>query len=61
MRYIWQSGKRGRVMHIERTNQVGNPTGTALCGIGHRFNRSINAPFALGRKVCKNCEQQLHS
>jgi len=46
-------------MHIEKYNQVGNPLMVALCEIGHRFNRSINAPFGLGRRVCKNCDKEL--
>ena len=57
MRYIWEKGKPRRVMHIEKTDKVGTPLGVAICGIPHNFNRSINAPWGLGRKVCKNCKK----
>lgn len=55
MRYIYERGKPRRVMHIALTNAVGELTGDALCGIDHAFNTTINAPFGLGRKVCKAC------
>lgn len=56
MRYIWEGGEsRRRVMHIQRHNCLGHPLMEALCGIDKRFNKSINAPFALGKKVCKRC------
>lgn len=64
MRYIWQApggrGSRGtRVMHIEAFDCLGNSTMTSLCGRSPRggFDRSINAPFALGRPVCRLCER----
>lgn len=57
MRYLYEAGKANRVMHIEEHNRLGNPTGQALCRIKLTFNRSINAPFALGRKVCQRCER----
>ena len=56
MRYIWDSNKPRnvcRVMHIELIN--GEETFQAFCGIKLDFNRSINAPFSLGHKVCKKC------
>ena len=59
MRYIWESGKPGRVMHIGQYDKVGNFISEALCGIKHTFDRSINAPFGLGRKVCKDCRRIL--
>jgi hypothetical protein len=30
----------------------------ALCGVRHNFDRCINAPYALGRGVCKRCKKQ---
>ncbi len=61
MRYIWETGKDRRVMHIMKFSISGETTMTALCKIGHRFNRSINAPFGLGRKVCKRCEKIVYT
>jgi len=59
MRYIWEQGKKG-AMHITGFDpKTGAPTMKALCGIRHNFNRSINAPFALGRPVCKRCKKQM--
>ena len=62
MRYIWHTGdKRGRrVMHIERFTVLGEQTWTSVCGrspLGG-FNRSINAPFSLGRPVCRLCRRR---
>ena len=59
MRYIYEAGKRRRVMHIQRHTATGEMTNEAICGIKHNFNRSINAPFGLGRKICKKCEKKL--
>ena len=67
MRYIWQAPRRGsdlrpkHVMHIEAFDRLGNSTMTSLCGRSPRsgFDRSINAPFALGRPVCRLCERLL--
>ncbi len=58
MRYIWESGIARRRMHIERTTKTGESTMTALCGIQHNFNKSINAPWTLGKSVCKNCKTE---
>jgi hypothetical protein len=55
MRYIWESGKVRRTMHIMRFNIIGEMTMQALCGIRHPFDRSINAPWGLGRHICKRC------
>jgi NMD protein affecting ribosome stability and mRNA decay len=56
MRYIWHPDKRPR-MHIQFHDDAGRPYNSSLCGIvfpqGHR---TINAPFALGQKVCKHCK-----
>ena len=55
MRYIWKPSNAK--MHIQRFNAYGQGCGASLCGIvywGHY--RTINAPFALGRKICKHCE-----
>jgi len=57
MRYIWEAGKDGRVMHIQKFNSLGVGLAEALCEIDHNFNRSVNAPFGLGRKICKNCQE----
>lgn len=57
MRYVWESGKSRRVMHIMRFTATGEKTFQALCGTKHNFNRSINAPFGLGRRVCKKCKR----
>jgi hypothetical protein len=57
VRYIWEAGKTGRVMHIERFTPSGDETMQALCGIACAFNRSINVPFVLGRRICRNCEK----
>jgi len=59
MQFIWEAGKRRRVMHIARFTPDGRNTMRALCGVGHNFDRSINAPFALGRKVCNRCLKKL--
>jgi len=45
-------------MHIERFTASGEETMEALCGISHNFNRSINAPFGLGRRICCNCKKK---
>lgn len=58
MQYIWKPSKRsdGR-MHIQRHNPSGQGYNAALCGIVYGDGyRTINAPFALGRKICKHCE-----
>ena len=58
MIYIWKPSKRSDArMHIQHHNALGQGYNAALCGIvysGHY--RTINAPFALGRKICKHCE-----
>ena len=58
-RYLYRSGKgvNRRVMHIAEFNKLGEMTGQALCGIDYQFNVSINAPFGLGRLVCRNCRK----
>ena len=58
MRYIWETGKARRVMHVQAHTVTGEPLMAALCGIDHQFNRSINAPWGLGRKICKNCRRE---
>lgn len=59
MRYVYESGRKRRVMHIERFTFTGDETMRALCGIPIAFDRSINAPFGLGRTICKRCEARL--
>lgn len=53
--YIYVAGKKHRVMHIQKFSYTGVGLMRALCGINLPFDRTINAPFALGRKVCVNC------
>lgn len=55
MRYIWEAGKNKRVMHIMKFTSTGIGLNEAIFGIEQNFNRSINAPFSLGRKICNNC------
>ena len=56
MRYIWESGVKRRVMHIGQYDRLGNFRLQAICGRSKvAFNRSINAPFKLGKPVCKRC------
>lgn len=56
MRYIWRPGYKGR-MHIQAHNVTGAGLNGAMCGILYRNGyRTINAPFALGRKVCLHCK-----
>ena len=59
MRYLWEKGKPRRVLHIQKFNNIGRGSMQTLCKIKLSFNASINAPFTLGRKVCKNCLRQL--
>jgi len=59
MNYIYESGVE-RPMHIQRTNNAGQPVMEAICGEEHDYNRTINAPFGLGRKVCSNCKKKLY-
>jgi len=55
MTYIWVVGKSQQRMHIQQYNRAGIPLSAALCGIKHPFDRSINAPWSLGKGVCKLC------
>jgi len=57
LRFIYEGGKRKRVMHIQATNNAGQSEMKAICGIDHNFNRTINVP--LGRKICSNCKRQI--
>ncbi len=59
MRYLYESGKGRRVMHIMKFDKLGNAIFESLCNIKLNFNRSINAPFGLGRKICKNCRKEI--
>ncbi len=59
MRYLYESGKSKRVMHIMRFDNIGNAIFESLCDIKINFNRSINAPFGLGRKICRNCLRRM--
>ena len=55
MTYIWVAGKNQQRMHIQQYRRDGTPLSAALCGIKHPFDRSINAPWSLGKGVCKHC------
>lgn len=60
MRYLYRTpGAERRVMHIERMTVTGDETWRPLCNTGGAFNRSINAPFGLGRPRCKRCLAEL--
>ena len=58
IQYIYEKGIE-RPMHIQRTNNAGQPTMTSVCGVEHEFNATINAPWSLGRGVCQECERQI--
>ena len=53
MAYLYERGKRRRVMHLEAHTIIGRGMFTALCRIPLPFNTTANVP--LGRKTCKNC------
>jgi len=53
-RFIWQHGKKRRVMHLAAFDRLGRFAG-ALCGINHVFDRCCNLP--LGRRTCKRCRK----
>ena len=59
MQYIYEAGVEDRPMHIQKTNNAGQPLMSALCGIDINFNRTINEPFSLGRGVCRDCEGEI--
>lgn len=59
MQYIWEAGKSRRVMHIQKHTIAGQPLMAALCNISHAFNRTINAPWGLGRRICINCRNRI--
>lgn len=60
MRYLYRTpGATGRAMHIASYTAAGVMTGGPLCHTSGGFNRSINAPFALGRPVCKWCRRKV--
>lgn len=54
MRFLFEAGKKRRVMHITGHDTLtGDPTFEPLCDINLPLNRTINVP--MGRGVCKNC------
>lgn len=54
MRYLYQRGKRRRVMHLCGYDpRTGEPTMRALCGYRLPFDTTCNLP--LGRPTCKLC------
>lgn len=57
MRYLFNGGEPdSEPMHIEQTNILGEPLNKSVCG-KFGFNRSINAPFGLGKKICADCQK----
>lgn len=58
MRFIYEAGVE-RVMHIQKTDNAGQPEMKAVCGADHNFNRTVNAPWTLRRGVCPECESQI--
>lgn len=45
-------------MHIETFNRYGETMMTPACGSkALPWNRTINAPFGLGRRICKRCKK----
>ena len=61
MRYLYRRGpgSKRRVMHLALFNAVtGGPIMRPLCGRGTDYNTTINAPFGLGRPVCKDCTRR---
>jgi len=57
MRFIYESGKSRRVMHIQKFTNIGLGLFESLCGAKLNFNRTIN--LTLGRKVCENCKKKI--
>jgi hypothetical protein len=56
MRYLFATpGAESRVMHISRHDSYGHELMQPLCHVRLPFNRTINAPFGLGRPVCRRC------
>ena len=61
MRFLFRvPGAERRVMHIMRFTETGEKTFEALCGASG-FNRSINAPWGLGRPRCKRCLRKVRA
>lgn len=60
LRYIYQRGKKHRKMHILPYDRWGNEVWRALCGRNDTYDSTINAPFSLGRGVCKDCKRILN-
>jgi hypothetical protein len=59
MRYLFATpGANRRVMHIAEHDHLGEMTGRPLCSVRLPFDRSINAPWGLGRPVCKHCRRK---
>jgi len=59
MHYIWTRGQASMEIHIQNHDAVGEGLMESLCGIKKGLNATINAPYTLGRKVCKKCEQRM--
>lgn len=58
MKYIYERGKLNRKMHIQKVTTSGEMLMKAICDIDLNFNSTINAPFTLGRGVCKKCKRK---
>lgn len=59
MRYIYERGKRRRVMHIATFTTIGQMLLIAQCGTPLDFDTSVNVP--LGRRICKNCRRAINN
>jgi hypothetical protein len=60
MRYLFAvPGATRRVMHIARHTVTGETLFEPLCSTRGPYNRTINAPWGLGRPVCKHCKRIL--
>lgn len=58
IKYLYETDKPGRVMHLAKVALFGEILFEAYCEINHDFNRTINVP--LGRRTCKNCVKRIN-
>lgn len=54
MRYLYRRGQRVR-MHIQYHSPDGSAWNTSLCGQVIDPVTMINAPFTMGKGVCRHC------
>lgn len=59
MNFIYEAGAKDVPMHIQKTDNAGNPKMEVLCGANCDFNRTINAPWTLGNGICADCRGSL--